>query len=71
MRPFTVPAGNASISAICEMGEAAEVGQLDHLPLLGGQLPQCAPHVLGLVPTSDLGIGVLGRPAAARRSLRR
>ena len=61
IRPFTVPIGSSSSSAIWVWREAAEVRQLDRLPLLDRQRLQCSAHVARLLPPDHLDVRPLAR----------
>ena len=59
IRPLTVPAGSLSCSAISAVGEAAEVGELDHLALIVGQVMQRPPYLGGVLAAMHFSLGAV------------
>ena len=72
MRPLTVPTGVSSIVGDLRVGEAAEVGQLDHLALLGREVPEGVAHRARLLVAGGLDVralaGLQSSPRGPRRS---
>ena len=55
IRAFTVPSGSPKLARDLHLGPAAEVGQLQHLPLLGREPVEAAAHL----PGPDQVVGIL------------
>ena len=59
IRPFTVPTGASRMLGDLGVGEAAEVGELDHVRLVGGQRVHGRADAGGLLAARDLVVGAL------------